>query len=218
MGASSIFGLSANGSANVSLLTRNISLTASNNSISSLLTNKIHFIAATTTAGVAEYDEGVITFDGETEKLVTFNFAFSNDPYVVFTFEDSLIDDATSINFFGVDYPSVTGSIVGASAPFSGSVRYRAVYSPTYPAFASSSYSSSFKVFAGKLNFNEATQFTASFQDLGAPVQFRTSPHDRVGDDSSDVAITKDSITSTKATNTISAPLTNEIHFIVATP
>jgi hypothetical protein len=108
---------------------------------------------------------------------------------------------------------------IGLSAPFTGNIRYRAVYSSTgYPANAQSSLvpaSGTFTVAAGYVMENGNSDYTASFATLAnAPSIFYRTPWDFNANFDDDVTLTEDSSTANTASGQISAPLNNKIYFI----
>jgi len=207
-------------SSDVALINQTLTTGSSTNIISAQLTNRIHWMVTTPgpTGSLPQYDEGLINFNGETELTGTYNFVFTNPPFVVFT-SDPALDNSDNVNPFGLSVPGTASFTVGVSAPFTGSVRYRAVYSPSYPAAVTSFYTGSlFYVAAGDVNGANITDYTASYSaitNLGV-LEVRSTAHDALGSGSSDVLITNDTLSTTLSTNSISAPLTNRIHFIVA--
>lgn len=182
---------------------------------------------------LGEYDEGLIPFNFTTEEIFNFNFAFSNDPVIVFTVEpyfDPLAEPQPSlenINAFGI-FKNTNVGMVGVSAPFSGNIRYRAAWASSYPANFTSSYSASvFVASAGSTPAVWITEFTSSFDPLtGAPVEFRSTTYGTnsfqsipvITDQSSlnDVYLSPvtGSFTTSTAPGTISAPYSGTIDFI----
>lgn len=92
-------------------------------------------ISSSVTYSFGEYDEGLVYFDltGSTEQVFNFNFTFSNTPIVALSMNEDVV------NPFGITF-STTGAYIGISAPYSGSVRYRAINATSYPAYVSSSF------------------------------------------------------------------------------
>lgn len=91
----------------------------------------------------ALFDEALIYFNWEDEKTHNFTFAFPDNPHaIVMTVHDD-VSSSGGVYLQGISYNSESMTI-GASAPFSGSVRYRAIWSPLvpeYPATVTSSLS-----------------------------------------------------------------------------
>lgn len=169
----------------------------------------------------AEYDEGLVSFNNTDTALTAFSFCFSNTPDAVVlsvepgsNFDDNIIP-------YGVTFNSCSMSI-GLSAPYSGAVRYRAVYSSTgYPATVSSSFEPSsgvFQVAAGHITASFDTEYTASFPNGGTFNFFAETPWDFFGNFDNDVFISEDgtlfTVSSGTVSGSISAPLTNPIYFI----
>lgn len=163
---------------------------------------------------VAEYDEGLVWFNGTTTYSEPFNFTFSGTPYVVLTPEDG---NDVVINPHGISITTTTVDF-GVSAPFSGAVRYRAVYSPNgYPAVATSSFSSSFTCSAGSATLTQESLYTAVYANLGfgAPTEFRQTAWDVNSLNDTDIYLEEVGSRGLAANaNILSAPLSNEIHFI----
>jgi hypothetical protein len=161
----------------------------------------------------AEYEEGLIAVDGDTEFTVSFGSPFSVAPIVVYTTEPNDLS-SSNVNVFGTEVPTSTQMFVGLSAPFSGNVRYRAAYSPTWPAAASSAYTGSFTIEAGAIDITDATEYTASYTLASGTIEFRASFHDSLANSGSDVGLLNDSTTNTTSLNSLTAPGSGKIHFI----
>lgn len=182
------------------------------------VTNSITVVTASPIV-LGEYDEGLIYFDNSETELFYFNFIFSGIPYVVFTIEDSTPSglNQQNINVFGTDKNNQYG-FVAVSAPFSGTVRYRAALAPSYPAYFTSSFTGSIiTASAGAAGVVWATEYTASFGALpGAPSEFRSSPFNTLDTSLNDVYLDPDETTfaAGAANGTISAPFSGTIEFI----
>jgi hypothetical protein len=138
------------------------------------------FITEEVSFPTAEYDEGLFHFSSISDHGTgSFNFTFSNFPTVVLSVESaSLYGEGVNI-FGGTSTPS--GFTFGLSAPFSGSIRWRAIYSPSYPAVATSAYTASITASAGSAFPNGATYYTASFATLpGIPFSYRDTTWDGI--------------------------------------
>lgn len=172
-----------------------------------------------------EYEEGIIDVNGSDYEFFEFMSPFSGTPNVVLTLEN--ISISGSNNVFAINV--ATGSFSYAlSAEFYGQIRYRAIYSPSYPALVSSSYSSSFVACAGAISTdvsNSAT-FNATFNtgfEAGIR-ETRTTPN-FIGDQYTDPIDANVATTSLYVENlfdygiisgSVSAPLSNlsEIHYL----
>jgi hypothetical protein len=102
---------------------------------------------------LAEYDEGIITFTAEESTNQAFNFVFSGVPQAVVLTHETYGTNEPRINYFGLNF-TTSEMNVAASAPWTGTLRYRAVYSNTglYPRVVTSSFaplSGTFNVMAG---------------------------------------------------------------------
>lgn len=168
-----------------------------------------------------EWDEGTITFDNEAEAGTDFSFVFSGTPTaVVLTVDDG---DNNNVNVFGLSYSSASVS-ASVSAPFSGDIRYRAIYSTGYPAIINSPISGTFRASAG-ITSSIGSIYTASYAgippvggDFGetvTPDLVFVSTFENVTDDAN-VAINIDSKSNLKTRGSVSAPLDSQtqIHFI----
>lgn len=169
---------------------------------------------------LGEYDEGLITFDNESEKSVTFGITFSNEPVVVFTMEDADVSypNSENVNVFGFTL-STTGSHLGLSAPFKGTVRYRACFAAAYPAYFVSAYapvSGTFRASAGSILVGNDSAYTASYAAMsGAPTSFRQSPFDSSYSHTADVKLEVPAAPGLSATpSDISAPVSTRIYYI----
>lgn len=165
--------------------------------------------------GYGEYDEGVIPFvfsDGG-YKTFNFNFTFSGSPYVVLTVDSD--NEWSNINPFGITY-STTGAYIGTSAPYSGNIRYRAIYATSYPAIVSSAYTTSFfTASAGAINPGSDTYYYTTFGSLLTQPDFALQTAWDATGGTSDVFIQDESLTDSSFYADISAPGNNNVHFIV---
>jgi len=164
-----------------------------------------------------EYDEGLIYFDSMTdESTAVFNFSFSGDPYIVLSMEDAY-DNLGNVNIFGVVYDP-TELTVRTSAPFSGTIRYRAIWAPSYPTIVTSSEPASASIAitasAGKVNASGET-FNTTYATLPAvPTYFYDTPWDTVDNGLSNVSFYQATTSTTNASGSISAQYVNWFHFI----
>lgn len=166
---------------------------------------------------LGEYDEGLVFFNNTDSAVASFDTCFSDTPdAVVLSVEPSPNNDDFIIPY-GITFNSCSMSI-GLSAPYSGAVRYRAVYSSTgYPINVTSSLvpaSGTFQVSAGHITASQATEFTASHPSGGSLDFFAKTAWDFFGNFDNNVFISEDNATSTSTSGSISAPLSNPIYFI----
>ena len=164
---------------------------------------------------LAEYDEGLVAFANSYSATANFSFCFSDTPDAVVLTVDSAGDFSDYIVPFGIVFNSCSMSI-GLSAPFTGNVRYRAVYSTTgYPAFVTGSSAELLRISAGHLTASNVTAYTASFDLLSnPPTTFYRTPWDSFTNFANDVDLTLESSTQSTAIGEISAPLSGVIYFI----
>lgn len=162
---------------------------------------------------LGEYDEGIVSMSYATAGTGSFNFTFTSAPYIVLSV-DSASFFGENVNIHGFTY-TTTGFTFGTSAPFVGTIRYRAIYSPTYPAYCTSSFTSSITASAGSANPGGLSYYTASFDALpGAPFSFRDTAWDSLNRQDVDVKLQPQTSSSSDATVEISSPMGSEIHFI----
>lgn len=85
---------------------------------------------------LGEYDEDLIHFNNESYKAFNYNFTFSSNPTVVYSqgTSDPADPNTENINIFGISR-TASGGVVGLSAPYSGTIRYRAAYASVYPSY-----------------------------------------------------------------------------------
>jgi hypothetical protein len=181
------------------------------NSGSQTLTTESAFVTA-------EYDEGLFHFSSITDHGTgSFNFTFSSLPIVVLSVESASLYGG-GVNLFGGNI-TTSGFTFATSAPFSGSIRWRAIYATSYPAVCSSSYTASITASTGPPVIPlGSTAYTASFATLpGVPFSFRDTSWENVGIVTTgfgDVAFTHETSSSSTATVEISAPAYSTIEFI----
>jgi len=182
-----------------------------------ILTKEVpFFFGSTGSVNLAQYDEGVFSFPSISDSGTgTFNFTFASTPFVVLSVESASLY-GTNVNLFGKTV-STSGFTFGTSAPFTGSIRWRAIYSPTYPAYVSSAYTSSITASAGQATPGGNSYYTASFAALpGVPFTFMDTAWENIGisDGSSNAAFIHETSSSNSATVDISAPMQSTIDFI----
>lgn len=173
---------------------------------------------------IGEYDEGLFHFSSITDQGTgSFNFTFSNFPIVVLSVESASLY-GEGVNVYGGNI-TPSGFTFGMSAPFSGSIRWRAIYATSYPALCTSSYTASITASAGSVSMTGQAYYTASFATLpGVPFSYRDTawtgipmiPPPDVGSvtNSEDVALIHQTSSSNSATVEISGPTFATIEFI----
>lgn len=161
-----------------------------------------------------QYDEGLVSMNGGEVGTGSFNFAFaSSSPIVVLT-ADSASLWGENLQVFGFSR-NASSFTFGTSAPFSGTIRYRAIYdSAGYPSFVTSAYTSSITASAGSTVLTNQHMYTASFAALpGLPFRFLQTAwleSSTLGD----VAFQTQTSSSSTATVEISAPVSVTVHYI----
>ncbi len=131
-------------------------------------------------------------------------------------------NDLENVNLY-VDSISTTNFTVRFSSEFSGSIRYRAIYNSTYPAivertplFPSSYYTAS----AGVVSLLNEDQKVITYPTVGGtPTELFLTAKDANVNDTAQVFVTMSlgtSIGGTSSDISVSAPLSNQINFIVA--
>lgn len=172
-----------------------------------------------------EYQEGIIAVKGSDYEYFEFSSSFSGTPNVVLTLEN--ISTSGSNNVFAINVNSGSFSYA-LSAEFYGQIRYRAIYSPTYPALVSSSYSSSFVACGGAISTDDSnpSTFGASFSTgVEADIRETRTTANFIGDPNIDPIDANVATTSLYVANfvdygiisgSVSAPLSNlsEIHYL----
>ena len=147
---------------------------------------------------LGEYDEDLIHFNNETFKSFSFNFTFSNNPTVVFSQGTAAPaqPNTENVNIFGISR-TTTGGVVALSAPYSGTIRYRAAYAGSYPSYFTGSLVSiapTAGIFIGSVDRqvpDNVSYVTASWATLASagPVAF-PSPYDDNSNFDGNVALT----------------------------
>lgn len=165
-----------------------------------------------------EYEEEVVGIGGDGESTIggTINFInqFSVVPIVVLSIESASLW-GENLNIFGTDVTTTSFSYA-LSSEFLGTIRYRAIYSPTYPAYVTSAYTASITASAGTTITNGESYYTASFAALPAtPFKFmQTAFGDITGTLGPDVAFSTQTSSSSEATSEISSYLSGTVHYI----
>lgn len=171
---------------------------------------------------VGEYDEGLINFNNETFKAFSYNFTFSSSPVVIYTIGAGTVPTTENINIYGMSRND-TGGVVALSAPFTGTIRYRAAYSTIYPQYflgVAASIAPTAGAFRASVDVevpNNLNYVTASWDALsGIPSAIYASPYDDSGNYDADVALAISAGT-TSAMGTvyeISAPMSSSIYVL----
>ena len=172
-------------------------------------------------SGLGEYDEGLIEFNNETFKAFSYNFTFSSNPTVVFSIGVPASANYTeNINIYGIAR-NTGGGLVALSAPYSGSIRYRAVYASSYPSYflgVAASISPTNGTFRASTDVkvpNNVSYVTASWGILdGIPGTIFSSPYDDFGNYDANVALSVNSQTVAGAIIEISAPISSSIYVL----
>lgn len=179
-------------------------------------------IAPSSATSFGEYDEGLITFNNETFKSFSYNITFSADPIAVFTVNSSTIAGQDNVNIYGLSR-NTTGGIVALSAPFTGTIRYRAVYSPSYPEYfmgvgaSIAPTNGIFKATATGGVPDNVSYKTFTWSALSSvPSAVYTTPYDDFGNYDADVAlaISAGTLTAAGALVEISAPISSSIYVL----
>ena len=171
---------------------------------------------------IGEYDEGLIHFNNTDTNSFSFNITFSSNPYLVFSVneEASTVQNTTNINIYGISV-NTAGGVLGLSAPFSGTIRYRAAYSDTFPAYfygrsgSITPTSGWFVASANKLTPDNQSYLSASWDALlgSFPYVFQT-PFDDNSNFDANVAIQLVSLYNSGAMDELSAPMSSSIYIL----
>lgn len=165
-----------------------------------------------------EYDESTITFANTDTGTITFNVTFTSAPVVAV----SLIPNGNGLENVVATISSVTttGCNVSLSAPFGGKLLYRAIYAAVYPAIVervTASASFYYTASAGTSDLSIGDNFLASYTSLGAtPTDMFITVEDRNVSGDAVVAVVETGsygLTSTQVS--LSAPITDRVHYIV---
>jgi hypothetical protein len=164
-----------------------------------------------------QYDEDIITLNWETSATKTFNVTFASTPIVVLDVIQNL--DLENVNVY-ITAVSTTQVQIATSAPFTGTIRYRAIYAATYPATVQRNVISSafsYTAVAGYVDVVGLSYFTASYTSLGGtPTSVFFTTFDVNANSDANVAFTATgSYGTTSTSGDISSAIVNRINFIV---
>jgi hypothetical protein len=177
-----------------------------------------------TSITLGEYDEDLIHFNNESYKSFSFNFTFSSNPTVVFSQGTAAgaQPNTENVNIFGISR-TTTGGVVALSAPYSGTIRYRAAYATSYPSYFTGSLVSiapTAGVFIASTDRevpDNISYVTASWSTLAsvAPFVF-SSPYEDNSNFDGNVALSlKDgTLNSSGSVIEISAPMSSSIYVL----
>lgn len=173
---------------------------------------------------LGEYDEDLIHFNDETYKSFSYNFTFSSNPTVVFSqgTADVTQPNTENVNIFGISR-TTSGGIVALSAPYSGTIRYRAAYASAYPSYFTGSIASispTAGVFIASVDRkvpNNLSYVTSSWAPLASsvPIPFK-SPYDDNSNFDGNVALSTKyaTLNSSGEIIEISAPMSSSIYIL----
>lgn len=177
------------------------------------------------TPELAEYDENLMSFIGETEQVIPFSFTFTSTPTVVFEVENDSEgpfnpsgDTVEGVNLFGLGLSTSQFSL-GFSAPFYGTVRWMAVYSPTYPALVTRSIAPDpgvpFLVSAGEQSTSNDETISVSYSPLtGSYSRTLFSLHDVSSIEDSNTYLSSSNATNSGVTLEATAEVNSPVHAI----
>lgn len=165
-----------------------------------------------------EYDEGVVTFNFTDSATQSFNFTFSSTPYVVFSIAEPAdapgIEGWENIIAYGLTV-STTGFDIGTSAPYSGDIRYRAVYASSYPAIVSSSFTGSAFMVSATSSVPGASEVDITYSELTSSFsRVLFTAFDTFGNGDVNVSLTSSFADADNVILTSSAELNSPIHVI----
>jgi len=173
---------------------------------------------------IGEYDEDLIHFNNVDTVSFNFNVTFSGNPYLVFSMEQeaSAVQNRYNLNIYGLSI-STTNGVVGLSAPFSGTIRYRAAYATSFPAYfygksgSITPTSGWFVASANKLVPDNQSYLSASWNSLLSPLPsvFQT-PFDDNSNFDANVAVQPQAgtLNNTSVVDELSAPMSSSIYIL----
>lgn len=173
---------------------------------------------------IGEYDEDLIHFNDEDTVSFNFNVTFSGNPYLVFSMEQEApaVQNTYNLNIYGLSVTTANG-VVGLSAPFSGTIRYRAAYATSFPAYfygksgSITPTSGWFVASANKLVPNNESFLSASWSSLLSPLPsvFQT-PFDDNSNFDANIAVQPQAGTLNNAgvVDELSAPMSSSIYVL----
>lgn len=178
-----------------------------------LITTKLGVVPSTFPVGI--YEDDYVYFDGQSSKTLAFSQTFAEVPIVVLSLEDGTNQDNIIAYLTSI---STTHATIGLSANYSGSVRYRAVYSEVYPCMVYDNPNNpglSFMCTATKVDVTSSAMFTASYEPLGTAISssFYTA-YDYQNNSQVDVFLLTGSVGVSSGSGDLSAPINNRINFL----
>lgn len=159
------------------------------------------------------YEDDYIHLNHETTKSIIFSQTFPVPPIVVLSLEDNtglenIIPFLSSLN--------ALGATVNVSSEYSGSIRYRAIYSPTYPATVldqPNNPSTALTITATSVSLVNSTSFTASYSSVGhIPVQSFFTLYGLNGQ--GNVSISSGTIGEFTNSGSFSSEITGQLYFL----
>jgi hypothetical protein len=173
---------------------------------------------------LGQYDEDLIHFNNESIKAFNYNFTFSSNPTVVFSqgTADPSQPNTENVNIYGISR-NTTGGVVALSAPYSGTIRYRAAYASSYPSYFTGSIASiapTAGVFIASVDNrmpDNESFLTSSWATLASalPTPFK-SPYDDNSNFDANVALSTKigTLNSSGEVIEISAPMSSSIYVL----
>ena len=162
----------------------------------------------------AFYEEDTIAFFSSTTKTLAFLREFPGTPIVVVSVEPG---GDNNVNAY-VASVSPSAFSIGVSDVFTGTVRYRAVYSPSYPVYVQNyphAPTTIIRVSAGTIDLTDQSYFSGSFPVMaGLPRAAYYSSYDINSNSDANVAVTVTPVTLNTFAGSVSAPITNRVNFL----
>lgn len=170
-----------------------------------------------------EYEEDIVVFSAFTDnRTINLSTVFTTTPVITLEIENPGVDQYSNV------VPYILGSNINSfevefSAPFSGSLRYRAANLTTQPSIVERlpvAPGQFYTLSVGSAIVTNASGFTASYTSLGAlPTLAWFTPFDVNGSQEVDVALIQTgSYGLTSTLGELSSNINNEIGFMVAKP
>jgi hypothetical protein len=159
------------------------------------------------------YEDDYIHLNHETTKSIIFSQTFPVPPIVVLSLEDNtglenIVPFLSSLN--------VLGATVNVSSEYSGSIRYRAIYSATYPATVfdnPNNPSTILNITATSVDLTNSTLFTASYPSVGhVPIQSFLTLYGL--NDQGNVNISSESVGEFINSGHLSSEVTGQLYFL----
>lgn len=176
------------------------------------ITGSNYYSDGAITYGYGQFEEGFVNFNNEISVTKIFDLSFTGEPIVVL--ENMATDSLSNVNVL-IESSSITSTKISLSDIFSGTIRYMAFYSPTYPAYFLSN-STTIRVSAtSSIVPIGSSSYNLAFNALSTiPSYAYITNYDYLSNGEANISSTSSSLATTGSYIELSTPSAIKINFV----